>query len=69
MATIYTSELLKKAHHLAFQTDLPNKKIAKKLKLNENQLDYALYELEPTKTITESFLDFFIDPNYKGLNR
>jgi len=63
--TIYNNSLLLEAHQLAFETDMPNKKIAKKLKLNMNQLDYALYELEPQKTITESFLDFFIAKEYR----
>ncbi len=39
----YPQKLIDKAHDLAFRGELPNKAIAKNLKLTANQLHYILY--------------------------
>ena len=71
------NSLVTKAHKLAFETEVPNKEIAKKLKLTDRQLRYVLYKLKPEQqekfivpttkkyTITESFLDFFIADKFR----
>jgi len=68
----YPDSLVKEAHFLAFSGEIPNKDIAKYLRLTKNELNYVLYTLEPKekpkpkeRTITESFLDFFILEEYK----
>ena len=72
----YPQKLIDQAHDLAFRGELPNKAIAKKLKLTANQLHYILYAKEDSgywiedvnkkePTITESFLDFFISEDFK----
>ena len=43
----YPNSLVTKAHKLAFETEVPNKEIAKKLKLTDRQLRYVLYKLKP----------------------
>ncbi len=68
----YPDSLVKEAHFLAFSGEIPNKDIAKYLRLTKNELNYVLYTLKPKEklkakepTITESFLDFFTLEEYK----
>ena len=58
----HSQELINEAHDLAFRGKLPNKEIAKKLKLTENQLHYILY------TKQDSAIDkygYYIAKNHK----
>ncbi len=76
----YPQKLIDQAHDLAFRGEIPNKVIAKKLKLTANQLHYILYVKQDSgywvenmkevmnkkePTITESFLDFFIADKFR----
>ena len=68
----YPNSLVTKAHKLAFETEVPNKEIAKKLKLTDRQLRYVLYKLKPKPTIDEMYIEQFeqdIERNYKLLKK
>ena len=44
----HSQKLINQAHELAFQGELTNAQIAKKLKLTNNQLTYIIYQCKPT---------------------
>jgi len=44
----HSPELINRAHTLAFEGELTNAQIAKKLKLTDNQLAYIIYQCKPT---------------------
>ena len=44
----HSQTLINQAHELAFQGELTNAQIAKKLKLTDNQLAYIIYQCKPT---------------------
>ena len=62
----HSQKLINQAHELAFQGELTNAQIAKKLKLTNNQLTYIIYQCKPTKEV--SVQTFHVDkakPNEK----
>ena len=44
----HSQKLINQAHELAFQGELTNAQIAKKLKLTNNQLTYIIYQCNST---------------------
>lgn len=57
----YPNSLVTKAHKLAFKTEVPNKEIAKKLKLTDRQLRYVLYKLKPQPTPHEMYINHYYE--------
>jgi len=49
----HSQKLINQAHELAFQGELTNAQIAKKLKLTNNQLTYIIYQCKPTKEVQQ----------------
>jgi len=49
----YPQALIDKAHDLAFQGELSNKAIAKKLGLEPNQLHYIIYKLKDSGALVK----------------
>ena len=49
----HSQTLINQAHELAFQGELTNAQIAKKLKLTNNQLTYIIYQCKPTKEVQQ----------------
>ena len=49
----HSQKLINQAHELAFQGELTNAQIAKKLKLTNNQLTYIIYQCTPTKEVQQ----------------
>ena len=49
----HSQTLINQAHELAFQGELTNAQIAKKLNLSNNQLTYIIYQCKPTKEVQQ----------------
>jgi len=49
----HSQKLINQAHELAFQGELTNAQIAKKLNLTNNQLTYIIYQCKPTKEVQQ----------------
>ena len=63
----HSQKLINQAHELAFQGELTNAQIAKKLKLTNNQLTYIIYQCTPTvmEDVVQSFHVDKAKPNEK----